>query len=284
MIDPDLIKLIEKYTALPLFDGNPAELELYDNLGICGNNAGELMEEYSKTFGVSLMGFDIVNHFPNEGYETPPGSILPWMKIEDFAPLTIGELQKGIERKYLGLDTATAEAKHAPPSPEEEQQIEDTIFRLKNRLIYKPFFIITAMSMAGSALFCWLSVNMGYILDSWFLPLLLIHPVTLWIFVSPRFSLLQLSGWMHDSSYNRLQGGAYVIMTFGLPVIVPSLLLLKYFESGRNSLMTWAIITFLTGLFAFLAFIHTYPFNPQKLKEYARDKGIDIKVLKLKYK
>lgn len=244
MIDPDLIKLIEKYTALPLFDGNPAELELYDNLGICGNNAGELMEEYSKTFGVSLMGFDIVNHFPNEGYETPPGSILPWMKIEDFAPLTIGELQKGIERKYLGLDTATAEAKHAPPSPEEEQQIEDTIFRLKNRLIYKPFFIITAMSMAGSALFCWLSVNMGYILDSWFLPLLLIHPVTLWIFVSPRFSLLQLPDWDARPVIQQTarRGSRYYVFWFAGYIPIPSVAQIfrerqkQPYDMGNNNL------------------------------------------------
>ena len=44
----------------------------------------------------------------------------------------------------------------------------------------------------------------------------------------------------------------------------------------------WAIICFAGGLLAFLAFIHTYPFDPRKLKEYARDKGIDAKALRLK--
>ncbi len=37
-----------------------------------------------------------------------------------------------------------------------------------------------------------------------------------------------------------------------------------------------------TPLLRFLAFIHTYPFDPRKLKEYARDKGIDVKALRLK--
>ena len=284
MIDPEPIKLIERYTSLPLDGDDPAELDLYDHLGIRGDDADEMLDEYRGRFGVSLVGFERASHFPNEGEDIVPGAMrrLPWMKTQSYLPLTIGDLQRGIELKYLGDDPATVATMHSPLAPEEEQAVEDAVFRLKNRLIYKPFFIITVISMAGSGLFCWLSVRMGYLLDSWFLPLLIIHPVLMWIFITPRISLLRLSAWMEDPKYHRLQGGACAVLSFVLPVMIPAFVLYKYFETGNGSFLTWAIICFAGGLLAFLAFIHTYPFDPRKLKEYARDKGIDVKALRLK--
>lgn len=284
MIAPELIKLIEAYSPMPLPEGDPAEIDLYDHLGIYGDDADELLNEYRKRFGVSLAGFDFASHFPGEGEEALPGAMrsLPWMKVHDYEPLTLGDLQRGIERKYLGADPATVATMHAPLTPEEERQVETAEFRLKNRLIYKPFFIITLLAMGGSALFVYLAVEIGWVLDTWFLPLLVVHPVSMWIFVTPKISLLRKSRWMEDPYYGRLQGGAMTILSFGLPVMAPTFMLYKYFDGGGSGLLMWTAIVFLGGLFAFLAFIHTYPFDARKLKAFARDKGIDITALRLK--
>lgn len=287
MINPELIKLIEEYAPAGLPEGDPAEVSLYHDLGIDGDEADELLNKYRRMFGVSLVGFVFDDHFPGEGDTVLPSVLtrLPWMKPGEYLPLTVADLQMGIESGYLGTDPATVAKMHLPLTPEEEQQVESAVFRLKNRLIYLPFLVVVSCSVGLGAISYWWLVPRIDDLSGETAALMLLSPwlislIALWLFVTPRYSLLKFPAWKEKPGYHRTWGGYVALPSFLLPVMVPILLLYNYFETGRSSFLLWAIVVFVCGLIAFLAFIHTYPFEPQKLKRFARNKGIDIKPIR----
>lgn len=101
MIENDLIVLIEEYTGHLVTD-NIENLCVYHDLNIYGDDADELLSKYAKTFAVSLNDFHFTDYFPNEG-----DSIIETLKSlftgkkQNYKPLTLGDLQKGIENKEL---------------------------------------------------------------------------------------------------------------------------------------------------------------------------------------
>jgi hypothetical protein len=261
------------------------ENDLYEDLGIWGDDAAELLEKYRETFGVSLIGFDFGEHFPGEG--VPLSSPFSWNKPRGYLPLTVADLQRGIEQKYLGRDPATVETMHAPLAPGEEDRVEAAVYRLKNRLMFRPFFFIALLSVALNALCLWVLVSIvdrgaGEVYH-WLTAIVVIGVVP-WIameaFVGTRCRLLKFP--RGTEVWYRAWGAWKMIVSVILPVMIPTWLIFRYLEDYRGRLLVWAAVFFAGGLLAFLAFIHTYPFDARKLKEYARGKGIDIRALKLK--
>lgn len=274
MISPELIRLIEKHSPMPIPDDWVEQVDLNDHLGIFGEMAYELLQEYHAQFGVSLDGFDFDNHFPRD--DMGLSGALPWLMPRLYRPLTIGDLQAGIERGYLGEKPVAPVER----TPAEEQRVEDAVFRLKNRLLFKPYFIVTAAMAAAGAALVWGMVKYNLEIDrKWLVAGILLPLALLWIFVLPRLALLTKPRWMEDDKYGRLHGGVVVVMMIVVPIVLPSIQLFKYLDGGKVKLLIWAVVLFVAGIFSFLAFIHTYPFNSHNLKEFAREKGIDISML-----
>jgi hypothetical protein len=261
------------------------ESDLYEDLGIWGDDAVELLEKYRERFGVSLIGFDFGEHFPGEG--VPLSSPFSWNKPRSYLPLTVADLQRGIERKYLGLDPTTVETIHAPLGPEEEAQVDAAEYRLKNRLLFRPFFFIVLLSVALNALSLWgLIVIVGPGAGKMYewLVIVVVSGIVPWIameaFVGTRCRLLKFP--QGTEVWYRAWSAWKMIVSVILPVMLPTWMMFWYLDDGRSKLLVWAGVFFVGGLLAFLAFIHTYPFDARKLREYAREKGIDIRALKLK--
>ncbi|MCC8018335.1 MAG: DUF1493 family protein [Rikenellaceae bacterium] len=101
-VSPRLIELIEGFTGkLPY--PSPDRLSLYHDLGIYGDDAGELLEKYSENFGVSLEGFRFGRYFPHKGDWLPAAlwRFITFRKPRQYERLTVGDLQKGIDEGKL---------------------------------------------------------------------------------------------------------------------------------------------------------------------------------------
>lgn len=88
-----------------LSDYNPSggpitpQSDLLADLGIWGDDAIELLERYSKRFGVSLAEFPFTEHFPCEGDQLRWR--WPWQPRRTFRPLRVADMERGIERGRL---------------------------------------------------------------------------------------------------------------------------------------------------------------------------------------
>ena len=99
-IHPELLHIIEDcYGSLKRFD-NIGDLSLYHDLSIYGDDADELLVEYARKFNVAFSDFKWTDYFPNEGFST---SIFDPIRKKKYKPLTISDLQRGIEAGKLFL-------------------------------------------------------------------------------------------------------------------------------------------------------------------------------------
>lgn len=94
---PSLLTLLSDYNCS---DGPVTpQSELFADLGIWGDDAVELLEKYSEQFGVSLEEFPFTEYFPCEGDQLRWR--WPWQKRRTFRPLTVADLERGIEQGRL---------------------------------------------------------------------------------------------------------------------------------------------------------------------------------------
>jgi hypothetical protein len=66
--------------------------ELYHDLHIHGDDAGELLEEIHKQYETSFIGFNFNNYFPNEGEALPRFAKWPGFKDKAVSSLTVAHL------------------------------------------------------------------------------------------------------------------------------------------------------------------------------------------------
>lgn len=167
------------------------------------------------------------------------------------------------------------------PAPHTSQQIEDAIFRLKNRLIYKPFIILAPVLVGINLGAWWLASFIGNQREDWYYFILWfgvgtqVPMLAMWRWLNPRLELLQYPYW--TVVWDRAWYAWQALLSMSWPVSAPSLIMFWYWDDGGGeNLPWWAAGVFVSGLFAFFLFIHTYPFDLEKLHAFAREKGVDI--------
>ena len=87
-----VVHLIAKKTGIK--PGNlPLTKRLFHDLGISGNDAGELLEAFAEEFHIDFAGFDFSEYFGDEAESSPIYQILFWKRARKArAPLTVGDL------------------------------------------------------------------------------------------------------------------------------------------------------------------------------------------------
>lgn len=100
-INNELIKLIEDYAGSLKETANIEAVSLYHDLSIYGDDADELLMKYSQLFNVSMNNFQFKDYFPEE--EDPMINMIKevFTKRKEYRHLTIGDLQKGIEKQKI---------------------------------------------------------------------------------------------------------------------------------------------------------------------------------------
>lgn len=112
MLDVDLegriIRLNARKTGLQLEEVTPSSRLVHD-LRIDGDDAEELLTEYSEAFDVDLTGLNFGSHFRSE----PNILTIWWGKIDHLAPITVSQLvQAAHVHRWLGASDT-----HSPSEP-----------------------------------------------------------------------------------------------------------------------------------------------------------------------
>ena len=87
-----VVRLIAKKTGLPTVQIFP-ESRLVHDLGIAGDDAGELLTEYSETFQVDMSEFDFAQYFSGEPHLF---KLAEGLKL---APITVQDLVEAARQK-----------------------------------------------------------------------------------------------------------------------------------------------------------------------------------------
>jgi acyl carrier protein len=78
------------------------ELRISEDLKIDGDDALDLISEYSRRFKVDISSFEYHNYFSKEGFN-PIGFISYLIGIKKYKPLTIKDLVEGVKLGALNL-------------------------------------------------------------------------------------------------------------------------------------------------------------------------------------
>lgn len=98
-----IIKLIAKYCSPK--DILNQDTRIYHDLNIYGDDADELLEEYSKLFNIRISSFKFTDYFPEEG-DIITSTIIRILSLKPpkkYKELKIGDLTLGIQTGSLDL-------------------------------------------------------------------------------------------------------------------------------------------------------------------------------------
>jgi hypothetical protein len=93
-----LIDFIREQSGVGRSGAISAQTRLYDDLGVYGDDATDLLLAYAQTFHVDVSRFRAADYFDGEGLD-----VLAWFRPVEppRKVLTVGHLQRGIEARRL---------------------------------------------------------------------------------------------------------------------------------------------------------------------------------------
>ncbi len=87
-LEKDVLALVGRFTGQQVFTTS----ELYHDLHLYGDDAGELLDEVHKRYSTSFAGFEFGTYFPNETEALPRISKVSGLRDRKFGSFTVGHL------------------------------------------------------------------------------------------------------------------------------------------------------------------------------------------------
>jgi len=98
------LEKLKEFVVNQRWEGNfTKETELRKDLKLWGDDAAEFLAAYGKEFNVALSQFNFDRYFPPEGDFIMP-AVIRALRLKEqpkYSPLTIGDLEEGINRGKL---------------------------------------------------------------------------------------------------------------------------------------------------------------------------------------